>query len=149
MAEIIRLIKKEELNDLLALYKHLNSDDGDLIVDTRVRAVWDGILADPGQCYLVAEVDGKLVSSCVLTIIQNLTRHATPYGLIENVVTHPEYRNRGIGTRVLQRAQAIAREQGCYKVMLLTSRREAIPFYEHAGFDGRSKTGFIARFDGR
>ena len=106
MAEIIRLIKKEELNDLLALYKHLNSDDGDLIVDTRVRAVWDGILADPGQCYLVVEVDGKLVSSCVLTIIQNLTRHATPYGLIENVVTHPEYRNRGIGTRVLQRRRS-------------------------------------------
>ncbi|ACL15446.1 GNAT family N-acetyltransferase [Methanosphaerula palustris] len=149
MAEIIRLIKKEELNDLLALYEHLNSDDGDLAVDTRVHAVWDGILADPGQRYLVAEVDGRLVSSCVLTIIQNLTRQAAPYGLIENVVTHPEYRHRGIGTRVLQRALVIAREQGCYKVMLLTGRREAIPFYEQAGFDGRSKTGFIVRFDGR
>jgi GNAT superfamily N-acetyltransferase len=150
MAEIIRLIKKEELNDLLALYRHLNSDDGDLFVDTQVHAaVWEGILADTGQRYLVAEVDGRLVSSCVLTIIQNLNRHATPYGLIENVVTHPEYRHRGIGTRVLQRALAIARKQGCYKVMLLTGRREAIRFYEQAGFDGLSKTGFIVRFDGR
>lgn len=149
MAETIRLITREELHDLLALYEHLNSEDGDLTVDTRMRAVWEEILADPGQFYLVAEVDGKLVSSCVLIVVQNLTRHATPYALIENVVTHPEYRRRGIGTRILQRAQEIARERGCYKVMLLTGRREAIPFYEQAGFDGRSKTGFIARFDGR
>ena len=48
-AGIIRFIEKEELNDLLALYNHLNSDDGDLIVDTWVRALWDGILAVLGD----------------------------------------------------------------------------------------------------
>ena len=118
-------------------------------MDTRIRELWDGILADPGQYYLVAEVDRKVVSACALIIIKNLTRNATPYALIENVVTHPEYRNRGIGTRLLKRAQEIAKEKGCYKVMLLTGRKEALRFYEDAGFDGASKTGFIVRFDGR
>ncbi len=33
--------------------------------------------------------------------------------------------------------------------MLLTGRKEAIPFYENAGFECKSKTGFIIRFDGR
>ena len=42
-----------------------------------------------------------------------------------------------------------AKERGCYKVMLLTGRTEAIPFYQKSGFDGGSKTGFIIRFDGR
>jgi GNAT superfamily N-acetyltransferase len=64
-------------------------------------------------------------------------------------VTHPDYRKRGIGTRLLKRAQEIAREKGCYKIMLLTERKEALPFYENAGFECKSKTGFIIRFDGR
>jgi GNAT superfamily N-acetyltransferase len=147
-AELIRFAKKEDLNDLLSLYTYLNTDDPTLIADTRVRELWDMILADPGQLYLVVEVDGKLVSTCVLIIVKNLTRCATPYALIENVVTRPEYRNRGIGTRLLKRAKEIAQERGCYKVMLLTGRKEAIGFYENAGFDGQSKTGFIIRFDG-
>jgi GNAT superfamily N-acetyltransferase len=149
MAETIRPIRKEELGALLALYHYLNPDDPVLEADDRITRLWDRILANPGQIYLVAEVDGKIVSACVLVVIDNLTRNATPYAVIENVVTHPDYRKRGIGTRLLTRAQEIAREKGCYKVMLLSGRKEAIPFYEKSGFERGSKTGFIARFDGR
>jgi GNAT superfamily N-acetyltransferase len=149
MTEIIRHIKKQELGELLGLYRYLNADDPVLKPDARIGNVWDRIMADPGQHYLVTEVDGRIVSSCVLVIIENLTRSATPYALIENVVTHPDYRRRGIGTRLLLKAQDIARERGCYKVMLLSGRKDAISFYEKAGFEGESKTGFIARFDGK
>ena len=149
MAETIRPIRKEELGELLALYHFLNPDDPVLEADARITGLWDRIMADPGQVYLVAEVDGKIVSACVLVIIDNLTRNAAPYALIENVVTHPDYRRRGIGTRLLTRAQEIAREKGCYKAMLLSGRKEAIPFYENTGFERESKTGFIIRFDGK
>ncbi len=148
MDEIIRYIQKHELSELLDLYRHLNEDDPVLVEDAEPKKLWEEILEDPGQHYLVAEVDGKLVSSCVMIIIKNLTRGASPYALIENVVTHPDYRNKGIGTRLLRRAQEIAKEKGCYKVMLLTGRRNAIRFYENAGFERESKTGFIIRFDG-
>lgn len=145
----IRLIQKHELNGLLDLYAHLNYDDPALEVDAEIEVLWDEILRDPDQHYLVVEVEGKLVSSCVLVIIKNMTRGASPYALIENVVTHPDYRNRGYGTGLLKRALETAREKGCYKVMLLTGRIDAIPFYEKAGFERGSKTGFIIRFDGK
>lgn len=80
MSEIIRLIQKHELGKLLDLYKHMNTDDPVLEVDEELDMLWNEILADPGQLYLVAEVDGKLVSSCMLVIIKNLTRGASPYG---------------------------------------------------------------------
>lgn len=149
MSEIIRYIEKYELRELLDLYKYLNKDDPYLVEDSELKKLWQEILEDPGQNYLVVEVDRKLVSSCVLIVIKNLTRSASPYAIIESVVTHPDYRKRGIGTRLLKRAQEIAKEKGCYKIMLLTGRKEAIPFYEKAGFERKSKTGFIIRFDGR
>jgi len=83
----------------------------------------------------------------MLAIIKNLTRSGRPFGLIENVVTQSEYRNKGYGTAVLQQAVETAKENNCYKVVLLTGRKEEskLRFYEQAGFERGIKTGFIKR----
>jgi len=145
MSEIVRQIRQGELMQLLELYKHLHDDDPDVSHDERLNQVWWEITTDPNLYYLVIEVDGMLVSSCVLAIIKNLTRNLRPYGLIEHVVTHSDYRNRGLGTQVVQRAVAIATENNCYKVMLLTGSKKdgTLRFYEQAGFKRGIKTGFI------
>lgn len=44
---------------------------------------------------LVVEVDGKVVSSVQMAIIENLTHNVRPFAVIENVVTHMDYRNNG------------------------------------------------------
>lgn len=92
-------------------------------------------------------LDGQLVASCNLTIIPNLTRACRPYGLIENVVTHRAYRNRGFGKAVLARAVEVAWEQDCYKVMLMTGRKDeaTLRFYQSAGFDPKGKQAFVAK----
>ena len=147
MIEKVRLIKEDELNSLLPLYAYLNLDDPVLEVDEVLKKHWNEIISNPDYFYLVAEEDGILVSTCNLTVIRNLTREARPYGLIENVVTHPDYRKRGYGTAVLKKAVEIARERGCYKVMLLTSQKDdnTLDFYQQAGFSQKEKTGFIVR----
>jgi GNAT superfamily N-acetyltransferase len=143
----IRPIRAEELDDLLALYRHLHPDDPELSATPDVAALWQHICHDRSLHYLGAEVGGRLVATCMLAIIPNLTRAARPYGLIENVVTHPEFRRRGIGATLLRAAQQIAWERQCYKVMLLTSRKDeaTLRFYEQAGFEAGVKTGFVAK----
>jgi GNAT superfamily N-acetyltransferase len=88
-----------------------------------------------------------IVSTCTLTIIPNLTRSARPYGLVENVVTHPAFRKQGIATALLRRVLEIAWEANCYKVMLLSGRKDeaTLRFYQKAGFEAGAKTGFVAR----
>lgn len=147
MINKVRMIKQDELESLLSLYHYLNPDDPVLEIDDTLKNHWYDLLSDPNNFYLVIEEEDMLVSTCNLTIIKNLTRSARPYGLIENVVTHPDYRNKGYGTAVLKKSVQIAHENGCYKVMLLTSQKDdaTLFFYENAGFNRGEKTGFIIR----
>jgi GNAT superfamily N-acetyltransferase len=142
-----RLIRADELSGLLDLYKHLNSDEPPLPTEDTLHQVWNSFMADPKIYCVVGELEGRLVASCTLIIIPNLTRGARPYGLIENVVTHAKYRQKGIGSSLLRYTLQLAWEQKCYKVMLLTGRKqeETLRFYEKAGFQQGIKTGFVAK----
>jgi ribosomal protein S18 acetylase RimI-like enzyme len=142
----IRSIHEHELPALLNLYQYLHPSDAPLPDEATVRGVWKEILTDPRIHCLVAEANSEIAGACLLALIPNLTRGARPYGLIENVVTHGDYRRQGIGTALLHHALGIARHHNCYKVMLMTSSKsEAVhDFYEQAGFTKGIKTGFVA-----
>jgi len=131
-----RNIKFNELKLLLDLYKFLNEDDPKLEINEELKNLWKEIYNDPDIYYIVISDHKKLVSSCALAIIKNLTRNAKPYGLVENVVTHPDYRRQGLGTKVLQKAINISRKNDCYKIMLLTGSKKdsTLNFYEKSRF---------------
>lgn len=139
----IREAVADDLPDLLDLYAHLHPESSP--EPDRAERAWRTILSDPGHHILLALEGGRPVSSCVLVIIPNLTRNARPYALIENVVTHPDFRGRGRATALLRWASSLAEESGCYKVMLLTGRQDAatLRFYQNAGFNSEDKTAFI------
>ncbi len=146
MPVTIREIAEDELSALLSLYAHLHPNDdmpplGEMMPD------WKALRQDPNQRFFGVYWDDALASTCTLIVVPNLTRRMRPYGLIENVVTHPDYRKRGLGNAVLKHALAAAWKRGCYKVMLLTGSRneETLRFYEQAGFQRGAKTGFVAR----
>jgi GNAT superfamily N-acetyltransferase len=143
---LIRPIRREELPALLELYRHLHRKDDPPPEGEALELLWDEILSDPRQRLLVIELEGVLVASCTLVLIPNLTRGGRPYGLIENVVTHADYRKRGIGRTLMQHALELAWSYGCYKVMLQTGRKDEqiMRFYERAGFQRGVKTGFVA-----
>ena len=141
----IRPVWETELAAMLELLSHLHAQDEPLPAEPALQDVWQHILSDPKIHCLVGELDGQLVCTCIMTIVPNLTRGARPYGLVENVVTHAAYRNRGIGAQLMQHTLQLAWGAGCYKVMLLSGlhREEAHRFYERVGFEKR-RVGFVA-----
>ena len=141
---MIREIRENELEDLLNLYLHLNAEPVPEMTD-HVKETWETIIHDENHHIIVNEIEGKIVSSCVCVIIPNLTRNVRPYALVENVVTHANYRGKGYATECLNYAKAIAQKAGCYKMMLLTgSKREStLRFYRNAGYNSSDKTAFV------
>ncbi len=85
---------------------------------------------------LVCEVDGIVVSTVHVTVIKNLTHNLRPYAVIENVVTHGEYRCKGYASALLAEASEFAKSHNCYKVFLETgsNKESTLNFYRNNGF---------------
>ena len=144
MNYIIRELKNDDFQQLMELYTHLHEKNIPE-KDARVSAVWENILSDKNHHIIVAEAEGKIISSCVCVIIPNLTRNQRPYAFVENVVTHADYRGKGIATACLNYAREIAKNENCYKLMLLTGSKNenTLNFYRRAGYNSEDKTAFI------
>ena len=101
-------------------------------------------MSDDNYHLIVAEEDGRLVSSCTCIIVPNLTREVSPYAFVENVVTHKEYRGKGLASACLDYAKQIAINAGCYKMMLITgsSNPKTHDFYKKAGYSAEGKTAY-------
>ena len=141
----IRTANQNDLPPLLELYRQLHPEDEPVSLVV-ARNQLEQLLLYPGSSILVGIRGDALVATCTLIVIPNLTRGATPYALIENVVTDARHRKRGYGRLILEAAMAAAWRHGCYKVMLLTGSKDpaTLRFYVEAGFE-QSKTGFQAR----
>lgn len=135
-----------DLPGLLSLYRDLHDDETPLPQEDALP-IWRRILSDPDQCVILGEVEGQPVASCVLVAAANLTRGGRPWALIENVVTARAHRRKGYGLALLEEAKNIALCLNCYKIMLLTGRKDegTLAFYRKAGYDPDDKTAFIQR----
>lgn len=141
---MIREITENDLDGLMALYTQLHNNP--IPVQTEdIMALWNRICNDRDHHIIVAEEEGKIVSSCVCVIIPNLTHHQQPYAFVENVITDAEYRCRGFATACLDYAREIAIRENCYKLMLLTGSKQesTLNFYRQAGYNSEDKTAFI------
>lgn len=141
---MVREVYESELQELLGLYLHLHERSVPEMT-THLEKTWKHITGDHNHHLIVKIVDGRIVSSCVCVIIPNLTRNVSPYAFVENVVTHEAYRGKGYATECLNYAAQVARQEGCYKILLLTGSRDpkTLRFYEQAGYNSSDKTAFI------
>ncbi len=141
---MIREITDQDLQGLLELYTQLHNNPMPENSEA-LHKLWQTILADPTHHIIVAEEEGKIVSSCVCVIIPNLTHNQRPYAFVENVITDEVYRGKGLATACLNYAKELAIRHHCYKLMLLTgSKKEStLQFYENAGYNSQDKTAFI------
>lgn len=76
------------------------------IAPFREVAYLAGLMIDPGYYYLSAILDGKMIGFCAYTI---KGKRAT----LRNALVFPEYRNRGVFTRMNKARLEIVKDAGC------------------------------------
>ena len=133
-------IREAEAADLPAIAALLADDGlgrgretGDMEV---YRAAFARMLAQPGNVYLVAEVDGFVAGCLQYTVIHGLSRAGASRAQIEGVRVSTTFRGQGIGEDMMRAAILRARDDGCTLIQLTTdkSRDGAHRFYERLGF---------------
>jgi GNAT superfamily N-acetyltransferase len=143
---VIRFAEARDLAGLLALYKELRPHDPELTTE-QAATRWRELLSQSHIRVVVAESEGGLVSTCMIALVTNLASGGRPFGVIEHVVTLPQFRGRGLARATLQHALDFAWSQNCCKVMLLSGmqREEAHALYESLGFRGDIERGFVIK----
>lgn len=103
------------------------------------------IKEDPNNFLFVAEVDGKIAGTVLLTVSLSPMFGTQDFGLIEYFIVDQNYRRQGIGRKLTEHVIQVCRARKCTRIILLSNdyRKEAHAFYESMGFDSTGKVGFI------
>lgn len=143
---MLREAKSTDFDNITALYRQLQPHDP-TITDGSDLATFNQILDTEWLHIYLLELNESVIATAYLNVIPNLTRSASPYAVIENVVVTEQERGRGHGKTIMAYTLQQAWQFGCYKAMLMTgSRRESThAFYRACGFTTADKTGYTAR----
>jgi glucosamine-phosphate N-acetyltransferase len=87
----------------------------------------------PNLLTFVAESAGRIVGTATLLLERKFIHGGSKVGHIEDVAVHPDFQRQGVGTALVEHATKIARQAGCYKVVL-DCFDPLVPFYERMGF---------------
>ena len=146
---VIRKARSTDADDLKVLYfEYLTHFPPKEEQDMNLwRHLLDKFEKDDNMYLLVIEENGKVVSSIQMAIIESLTHNVSPFAVIENVVTHIDYRSKGYASALLGKASEIAREHGCYKISLETgsNKESTLNFYRKNGFEIDKKHSCLKR----
>ena len=100
-------------------------------------------------CY-IAEYNGIIISHIFLLITLKLPKIGRPnasYARISTVRTVPEYRNKGIGSKLMNYMKDFCIEKNVEELVVFGPRKESIRFYEKTGFKNENEVMEINFFD--
>jgi GNAT superfamily N-acetyltransferase len=133
---VIREAVRADLPAVLALYADPSLDNGVVLSIEEAEAIYDAFARYPSYRLFVALQSSEVVGSYALLIMHNLAHRGAKSAIVEDVVIAAAHRGQGFGRSMMSHARTLAREAGCYKLMLSSNqkRTRAHAFYDSLGF---------------
>jgi GNAT superfamily N-acetyltransferase len=143
---LVREAQEHDLRDILEIYAQPGVDDGDVFSEAQAREHWQRFRQYPDYRLFVAVLDGRVVGTFALLIMDNLAHRGARSAVVEDVAVRLDLQGQGIGRRMMEFARERCREAGCYKMALSSNlkRGPAHAFYDSLGFE-RHGYSFVIR----
>ncbi len=133
---IIRNLKEKDFEtNFLYLFKGLTEIEPDKISKNDFNNLLNQL--NENHQIIVFEEEGKILASGTILIETKFIHNMGKVGHIEDVVVDKETRGRGLGKKIVEELTKVAKEKGCYKVILNCSE-ENIGFYQKSGFEQKN-----------
>jgi ribosomal protein S18 acetylase RimI-like enzyme len=140
----ILIIRRAQQKDLSAIVELMANDELGRLRENfktplpeKYLNAFDKINSDQNQELMVMLNDsGDIIGTLQLSFIQYLTYQGGIRAQIEAVRVHENYRNKGIGKKLIQWAIDRAKQKEAHVVQLTTDKKRdaAVQFYEKLGF---------------
>ncbi len=125
---------KDFLYEAIFVPEGVEAPPRDIVERPELRIYYDDFGTGPADRCLVAEADGRVVGAVWTRIMQD-------YGHVDDetpsfaISLLPEYRGRGIGTRLMREMLSLLKEHGYRQASLAVQKANyAVRMYKHVGF---------------
>ena len=137
MTTTIRTATENDLATCVDLLTELFSIEEDFVIDPekQLRGL-RLLLAEPERCRIfVAESEGKVIGMCAAQLLVS-TAEGGPVMLFEDFIVSALFRGKGIGTQLIQAAEAWGVEHHATRLQLLADKDnvKALEYYQHHGW---------------
>jgi GNAT superfamily N-acetyltransferase len=111
----------------------------------RARTIWAETVASDATDVFVAVEGERVAATCMLITVPNLLRGGRRLGVLENVVSHPDFRRGGYGRAVVEAALQAAWDKDCFHVSMQSGRQDPAvhQFYKDRGFVPGLRTAYV------
>ncbi len=128
----IRLAKETDYEALMKLYNDFVGSDRYAKHD---NDSFKKVLENENNYILVVEDEEKLVAFATFSV-RDVVRYPRPIVELDELFVASEYRQHGLGKKLLEKVEALARERNCYRMFIESGyeREAAHAFYEALGY---------------
>jgi len=132
---ITQLQKNDYYNGFLRLLEQLTTVNSDEISYDDFSKYIDKIKS---KVFIIKDNTSNKIIATATALIENKFIHKlSSVCHIEDVVVDSEYRNKGLGKKLINHCVEYAKSKGCYKIILNCSEKN-IQFYEKCGFHNKN-----------
>ena len=124
----IRMVEQADMADVIELLQSISEFKPP---KSDFPHIWDNLCQQNNVHSLIAIIDEKIVGYG--SVLIEIKIRGGKMGHIEDIVTHPNYRKKGIGQSIVDALFEIVKANSCYKVAL-QCKEQNYEFYEKCNY---------------
>lgn len=125
---MLRRLEEKDLPECMEILKELT-----IVGEVDYLKIYKEISENPNHYIFVYEIENKVVGMATILIEPKFIHGGSKIGHIEDVVVSSNYRNLGIGKKLISKCLEMAKDKKCYKVILDCDQKNN-EFYEKLNF---------------